>query len=917
MPGPGDIIAGCRIITECGHGAFGRVYLAEDCLGRRVAVKLLLTPEAGEYELQGLRNFIRIGTGVPGLMPILHCGLEQGLPFYVMEAADNSAAIGYEPDTLAHRLRKYGRLPASECLDICHALLDGLEAMHRAGFVHRDIKPENVLFVNGSPKLADPGLTRTFDQTLSVAGTPGYIAPEIYRGHAKASPTSDIYALGILIYHTVTGRPPERFPKLPEDLPVEELYQICRPIVRFCAESPQARLQNCAACRKVMPRTIQPHGPLLRFRDALFVRPALRRRLAVGLLIVLLLGAAFAAGGWWMHRRAALRRQALSARTDALRQELNWLQDRLPQLNLQLNGLGEQPVALPVSQWEPLLAAGKPDQPAAQLAAIREGVQACALRHLPAPGSTADFSACASGWGYLSSPLGNYFLPATARENLREQLVRDAARLAGSNGVELGSAVVFSSQSSFRFTFVAPGSFVSPTTKNVRRIPYPYWICESELSAEQFQLISWLTARRVSPRQAAEYLCWNEVLSFCRNMTKYARGRSVLPQGYAFRPPTEEEWEFAAFGGWEGRPPPARDLPSDQENRPPGDTPHSVLGLQLQGMDDNLSELVEPYPELPPEQPCSVVARGASYRDKRSSVVARHAYLRSQCYVNGSGGFRPVLAPTAEDYFTKSWYRGPDIREVTIQSAVYAGWSICHARTNWSRSSTLAADVGAALPETVNRAELGNWMRQASLIPSFPCPLGIQRVDGAWRRLSDKASVSIPVKSQGENLDCLGASASAFCPVGKNTGLPSTLLRWENQAAFESRLDAWLRNGTLATIELDGRRLLVLRAGLASDVARPFARFMGARQPVLATSEQVRRAAELLPHDLRIALGPVYFYGDWEQSDGSVSEFPGLEIDDTEKRLVPISPVPHVILAAHRGRLVMLDYLDAILVEAP
>ena len=115
-PVPGSTFAGYEILAECGHGAYGHVYLATDPVGRRVALKYLLSPEAGEYELKGLRNYMSVATPSPALLRIFHCGLDDGCLFYCMEAADNAAAPGapYVPDTLALRLGKQGRLPAAE-----------------------------------------------------------------------------------------------------------------------------------------------------------------------------------------------------------------------------------------------------------------------------------------------------------------------------------------------------------------------------------------------------------------------------------------------------------------------------------------------------------------------------------------------------------------------------------------------------------------------------------------------------------------------------------------------------------------------------------------------------------------------------------------------------------------------------------
>ena len=288
-PTPGSTFAGYRVLAECGKGAYGTVFLAEDALGKSFVIKYMSTIEAGEYELKGLRNYMALPAQQPALLQIFHCGLDDGRLFYVMEAADNAAdtSAEYRPDTLAERLRDGRRLPADQALALVHALLDGLEVIHDAGMLHRDVKPENIVFVQGMPKLADPGLTRAVDQSISIAGTPGYLAPELLNG-VHASPATDLYALGKLLYRAVTGYSPERYPEQPADVPIDELYQICQPLLHLCNTDPDQRCQNCAEARKVLPRRIQKHGRLRRLRDTLALRHDLRKQLLVNTLQMLL-----------------------------------------------------------------------------------------------------------------------------------------------------------------------------------------------------------------------------------------------------------------------------------------------------------------------------------------------------------------------------------------------------------------------------------------------------------------------------------------------------------------------------------------------------------------------------------------------------------------------------------------------------
>ena len=915
---PGDTIAGYRILGKCGHGAFGQVYLVEDGLGRRLAVKQLLTAENGEYELKGIRNYIRVGISAPSLLPILHFGIDQGLPFYVMEAADNALDNGYEPDTLSRRLQQQGRLPANEALAICHSLLDGLEALHNAGLVHRDVKPENVLFVHGEPKLADPGLTRNFTQTLSIAGTPGYLAPETFRGHISAAATLDIYALGKLLYHLVTGNSPELFPELPRDLPVDILYQVCHPLTRLCAESPEARPQTCAECRAILPQAIEHHGPVLRVRDALFVRPVLRRRLAllVAACLFLILAASLTAVGVSRYRTHRL--SQLAAQREAVTNDLNALERRFPALRLQLADLDEPALAAALAADDPwqlhALAAADDrqlDKLAATLDSVRSELRAVAERHLPDINSEPlDFQSCADGWSYLSSPLGRYFLPEAAQSSLRVRLQEESKRLAGSRGFPLGETAK-PLYGLVHLPFVAPGSFISPANGSVQHLDHPFWIFDKEITCEQFTGYTDLQTRRNSSWQAAEYLCWNEALVFCRNLTENIRHDNFLPAGYAFRPPTEAEWEFAALGGWENETPPTRIIPPDSTNRAPGDSPPNALGLR--GLDDNLSEIAIPYPNSTLLQPDAVVVRGANYHSsKTTDIKFRADYVLSQAFYRGGGGLRPVLAPVDDKFFERAWYRGPEIGHVLHNGRVYAGWSTCTASTTWKAAADLASALGASLPESTDLQELTEIRSSLSIITAFSCPLGIHRVDGTWQKLSAPGQpINLPIEIPSE-YDALGATR-ALQPAMTEGIFVSVLLQWPSQQAFDDRLDSWLRHSTIMEFEIDGQRFAVCKVILPAIMVRQFVKFLGARQPIFKSSEHMQSIVEKVPPGLYIALGPIHFYNSWEQFDGSTSSFPGLAIDTSQLR--NMFPQIFSVLGANHGKPTALDFIDSILID--
>ncbi|MBQ6471800.1 MAG: protein kinase, partial [Victivallales bacterium] len=923
---PGDTFAGCKIITQCGHGAYGHVYLATDALGHRVAVKQLLTPDAGEYELKGLRNYISLATPHPALLRVFLCGMENGLPFYVMEAADDGGdGTEYVPDTLALRLKRQGRIPAQEALAICHSLLDGLETMHRGKLLHRDVKPENVIFVGGRPKLADPGLTRNLAQTLSVAGTPGYIAPELFSGEGTVSPCTDIYALGKLLYHIVTGLPPEKYPLLPEGIPVSELYQVCRPLLRICSSNPAKRCRNCAECRAILPQRVQEHGPIRRFRDALYVHPSFRHRLLAYAVMILVLAVLCGVGVVGVKTHQGIKRKRLEKQVAVVREEFRELEWKVPALLLQLDELNELTDA--TAAWNPMvlrkisesLQNSQPEEAALALKATLDGLGRIAQRHIPQPSASTEptaenFLASARGWGYLSSPLGKHFLTPEQQRNLRTRLEKEADALSGGDTLRLGKDYHESEHHRFTMAFLPPGRFTSITTLRLQKVDYPFWIQNMEISGEQFQHTTHLSVRHNTPQQAAEYLCWNDALQYCRRLTDVLSKYHVLPPDYGVRPPTEEEWEYAALGGW-GKRLPQRDIPENARTQLPGQGEPNGWGLY--NLDDNLSEIVSPYPQKPSAFRDAVVLRGENYKSKHTGLAYRGLYILDQCHMVGGGRLRPVLGPIAEDFYKNSWFRGPTMQPCRIGEAVYAGWSVCFAYLPWNEAAELARCVGAMLPEENSLPELKERFRKVSILASFPCHLGIQWLDGKWTRISDGKEVVFTGKSTPRNvngkMDCLGASGFRFYPQTRSTVLPSMLFRWEDQEAFQKRLETWLEKGALHQFEVDGRSFVVCRGKMAGYVVRGFVNFMGGRQPVLPSGEFTRRVIDHLPPDKRVALGPIRFYGKWEQSDGSVTNFSDLDIARGAPNSIA-SPTLNVLVAYH-GNLLDGCEVQAILLE--
>jgi len=197
-------VDGYRLQRRLGEGATGIVYEAIDERGAVVAVKLL-RPELAEdtaFRARFARE-ARLARDLQSkhIAPIL----DHGVTYLVLPL--------YRGGTLAARLRECVRLDETETCDLAAQLARGLDTLHARGILHRDVKPSNVLFtVDGTAVLADFGLARSHDSTRltlegQVLGTPHYLAPELIEG-LDATPASDVYALGCVLYECVVGEPP-------------------------------------------------------------------------------------------------------------------------------------------------------------------------------------------------------------------------------------------------------------------------------------------------------------------------------------------------------------------------------------------------------------------------------------------------------------------------------------------------------------------------------------------------------------------------------------------------------------------------------------------------------------------------------------------------------------------------------------
>ncbi|MHC4222445.1 MAG: serine/threonine-protein kinase [Planctomycetota bacterium] len=211
---PGSRVGNLVVERELGRGAFGHVYLARDTLiDRQVAIKAVHLrgvasepPERDrvlkEARLAGKLKSPNIAT----LYRVHPLEDEEGWIFELEYV---------EAGSLEDLLGEKGRIAPAEAMRLGRDIFAGLAAAHEAGVVHGDVKPANILLAaDGTAKLVDFGLARvageiSLSQSSSthLAGTPGYMAPEVVMGD-KATEYSDIWSTGVVLYRMLTGAPP-------------------------------------------------------------------------------------------------------------------------------------------------------------------------------------------------------------------------------------------------------------------------------------------------------------------------------------------------------------------------------------------------------------------------------------------------------------------------------------------------------------------------------------------------------------------------------------------------------------------------------------------------------------------------------------------------------------------------------------
>ena len=278
-----EVLAGSYVIEgEIGRGGMGVVYSARDQqLKRRVAIKLLPPELAFRQEIK--KRFIREAQTAarlshPHIVPIHTVGEKDNLVYFVMGFVDG--------ESLAQRLRRRGRLPVEEARRIIKETADALGLAHASSIIHRDIKPDNILLEGTRRRVmvTDFGIAKALSEagagTLTgtgvALGTPTYMSPEQAAGESDVDARSDLYALGVVAFEMLSGKPPFRAPTVPGLLmkqitePAPDLMrlrseipeELASTVMRLLEKDPESRWPTADALRRALEsRTSGPYRP--------------------------------------------------------------------------------------------------------------------------------------------------------------------------------------------------------------------------------------------------------------------------------------------------------------------------------------------------------------------------------------------------------------------------------------------------------------------------------------------------------------------------------------------------------------------------------------------------------------------------------------------------------------------------------
>jgi serine/threonine-protein kinase len=307
-----------RIERELGQGGMATVYLAQDLKhDRKVAIKVLRQELAASLGADRFLREVHIAAQLqhPHILTLIDSGEADGFLYYVMPYVDG--------ETLRAKLARDGEFPVADAVRILREVADALSYAHGHGVVHRDVKPENVMLSGRHALVMDFGVAKAVSEatgaqsltTVGVAlGTPTYMAPEQATADPHVDHRADIYAVGVMAYELLTGRPPFTG-NTPQQVIAAHVTQAPDHVTRHRAAVPAPLAELVMRCLEKKPADrFQSAQQLLdRFEDMATPtggmtpagtaphRAVRRSRLPVYVGVAVLLAGML--GGWWLWQR--------------------------------------------------------------------------------------------------------------------------------------------------------------------------------------------------------------------------------------------------------------------------------------------------------------------------------------------------------------------------------------------------------------------------------------------------------------------------------------------------------------------------------------------------------------------------------------------------------------------------------------
>jgi tRNA A-37 threonylcarbamoyl transferase component Bud32 len=323
-------IPGYEILSELGRGTMGVVYRARHLkLNRVVALKMILS--GAHADAEELTRFRAEAEAVaqlkhPNIVQVYDVGEHNGKPFFSLEFVEGGP--------LTRQLARRALKPR-QAAELLETLARAMHSAHLQNIIHRDLKPANILLTpEGAPKIADFGLAKRLEddsgqtQSGSIMGSPSYMAPEQADGRLQdLGPATDVYALGAILYETITGRVPFKGATILDTLALvrgeepiapsrlqpgvpRDLETIC---LKCLQKEPAKRYESAADLADDLRRFLDGEPILARpmGRAERLWRWCRRNPAAASLLLTLTLGSAF--GLWYLSRlsRSLVRAAAL------------------------------------------------------------------------------------------------------------------------------------------------------------------------------------------------------------------------------------------------------------------------------------------------------------------------------------------------------------------------------------------------------------------------------------------------------------------------------------------------------------------------------------------------------------------------------------------------------------------------------